>query len=236
MKHLPALLKMDFRLQVRYGFLYAALFVVLVWVSLMRALPREVLGAAVTFLVFADLGAVGLAFIAGQVLFEKGERTLYAMMIAPVTFAEYLASKLLSLTALAWVITIMVVTASYGPGYNLFMLTAGTIPMSVISLLVGLIAVSPYTSVSNFIVVIPLYVFVLVLPLLEYFGWVRSPLMYLAPTRGSLVLLRGAFGGAAGWEAAGAVVHQAVWIAVLLYLASARFERYVIARGGGGAI
>ncbi|NPV69272.1 MAG: fluoroquinolone transporter permease [Firmicutes bacterium] len=233
MKHLPTMLKMDISLQARYGFYYAALFVVLLWISVIRALPQEILDMAATFVVFADLGIVGLMFIAGQVLFEKGERTLYVLVTTPLTFAEYLTSKLVSLTVLAWLISVAMVTATYGPGYNLAILTAGIVPMSVIALLVGLIAVSPYTSISNFTVVIPLYVFVLSLPLLDYFGWVRSPLMYLVPTQGSLLLLQGAFRPVAGWEIAGALAHQVVWIAVLVHWAKARFERYVIAREGG---
>jgi len=234
-KHLPTMLKMDIKLQARYGFYYAALFVTLLWISVVRPLPRQILGMAATLVVFTDLGIVGLMFIAGQVLFEKGERTLYVLVTTPLTFAEYLTSKLVSLTALAWLISVATVTVTYGPGYNLTILTAGIVPMSMIALLVGLIAVSPYTSISNFTVVVPLYAFVLSLPLLDYFGWVRSPLMYLAPTQGSLVLLQGAFVPIAGWKMAGALAHQAVWIAALVYWARVRFERYIVAREGGSS-
>jgi fluoroquinolone transport system permease protein len=227
------MIKMDIRLQARYGFYYAALFVVLLWVSVMRPMPREILGMAAVLAVFFDLGLVGMMFIAGQVLFEKGERTLYVLVTTPLTFAEYLASKLLSLTALAWVVSVVVVTSTYGTGYNLLMLTAGVVPTSVIGLLAGLIAVAPYTSISNFTVVIPVVALVLALPAAEFFGWVRTPLMYMIPTQGSLVLLQGAFTPVSWPRLAGALLHQVAWIAVLVYWARARFERYIVAREGG---
>ncbi|MGE5484740.1 MAG: fluoroquinolone transporter permease [Ignavibacteriales bacterium] len=233
MKRLPAMLKMDIKLQARYGFYYAALFVTLLWVSVVRPLPREILGTAATLAVFVDLGIVGMIFIAGQVLFEKGERTLYALVTTPLTFAEYVTSKLVSLTALAWLVSVVMVTSTYGTAYNLGILTAGVIPMSVIGLLVGLITVAPYTSISNFTVIIPIPALVLALPVLEYFDWVRTPLMYLAPTQGSLALLQGAFTPVTGWRIAGALAHQAIWIALLTYWARVRFERYIVAREGG---
>jgi fluoroquinolone transport system permease protein len=227
------MLRMDVRLQTRYGFYYAAVFVALIWISVIRTLPRQILSMAATLAVFVDLGIVGMMFIAGQVLFEKGERTLYVLVTTPLTFAEYLTAKLLSLTALAWLLSVVTVTMTYGTGFSLLALTAGVIPMSVIGLLVGLITVAPHTSISNLTTVIPLPALVLALPLADYLGWVKTPLLYLSPTQGSMMLLQGAFSPVTGWRALGALAHQVVWIAVLVYWARARFDRHIVAREGG---
>lgn len=235
MRNLAPMLKMDVKMQARYGIYYAAVFVTMVWVLVVRTLPAQVLGTAVTFVVFGDLAIIGLVFIAGQVLFEKGERTLYVLLATPLTFAEYLTSKLVSLTGVALVVSLVTAFVTYGVGFSIPWFVLGVLPMSVISTLVGLIAVAPHASISNFIVSVPVYAFILSVPLVEYFGWVSSPLLYLSPSRGSLTLLVAAFTPLPTGSIVAALVHQAVWIVALWHLARIRFERYVAGREGGRA-
>ena len=227
----PAL-RMDFSMHARYGFYYAAAFVAAVWIAILRALPAGYLDTAIPFIIFADLGIVGMTFIGGQVLFEKAERTLYALVTSPLTFGEYLASKLISLTAMAWVASIAVVVSCRGSNFRVLPLCAGIVLTSLVALVVGLIAVAPYQSISTFIMPLQLYVMVMSLPLLDYFGWVRSPLFYLLPTQGALILLRSGFVPVNAWQVVYAVAYQILWIAFLIRWAEVRFERYIIARQG----
>ncbi|KUG02358.1 putative antibiotic-transport integral membrane leucine and valine rich protein abc transporter [hydrocarbon metagenome] len=235
MNRLTTTLKMDFKLQARYGFYYAAAFVTLVWIAILLALPAAFLPLAVPLIIFTDLGIVGMIFIAGQVVFEKTEGTIYAINVTPVTFGEYLAGKLLSLTILAWIISLVVVLAVYGTGAYLFFLTIGIILTSLIGLLVGLIAVAPYNSISRFIMPAQLYLLIMNLPLIDYFGWYESWLVYLIPTQGSLILLKGAFVPEDTWLLVYAVLYQAVWVGILVVWARKRFEKYIVAQKGGRA-
>jgi fluoroquinolone transport system permease protein len=230
-------LKLDLRLQYRYGFYYAAAFITLLWIALLFTIPKPYLQVIVPLVIFTDLGVVGFYFIAGQILFEKSERTIYALLLTPLTFREYLASKLASFSILAWIISILVVTVSYGFEVDFLLLSLGIILTSIFFLLIGVIAVLPYQSISSFIIPSQLYIIVFYLPLIDYLGWFKSILFYLIPTQGSLVLLKAAFGGAGNTSLGQlifAVFYMLIWIVGLIKIAQGQFEKHITAGGRGG--
>ncbi len=234
MSRLLSAVRWDLRLQRRYGIYYAGGFVTLVWIAVLLQIPSRALNVAVPFIVFTDLGVIGFYFIAGILLLEKGERTLRAVQITPLRLGEYLEAKLITLTLLAVVISLLVVVASYGPGFNLTLLLLGVVLASLIALLVGLIAVAPFDSISRFMIPSQLYLLVMYLPLMHYFGWWRHPVFYLIPTHGSLLLLRGAFAPMQRWQMVYAVLYQLLWLGLLIPAARRRFHRHISGRAGAG--
>ena len=234
MSRLAAAVRLDLLLQLRYGFYYAAAFVTLVWIALLYPLPGSLLDLAVTFVVFTDLAVTGYYFIAGMVLFEKGESTLFALLSTPLRFREYLAAKLATLTALAAVASLVVVVATYGFGFDAALLMLGVVFTSLICLLIGFIVIAPFDSISRYLIPSQIPMVVLGLPLLHFLGVWESPLFYLFPTHGSLLLLGGAFGtvSLSAPQIAYAVIYQLVWVCGLAALARWTFYRYVAQRKG----
>jgi fluoroquinolone transport system permease protein len=102
----------------------------------------------------------------------------------------------------------------------------------VVNLLVGVFAVAPYDSISRFMIPSQFYVVILYLPLIPFFGWWRSPVFYLIPTNGSLLLLQGAFGSIQPWQLAYAVAYQLLWLLLLAVMVRRRFLRHMAGRGG----
>lgn len=233
MSRLASAVKMDVLVQSRYGFYYAAAFVSIVWIVLLRALPDAALSLAVPLVVFTDLGIIGFYFVAGQIVFEKSERTLSAVIVTPLTLAEYIASKIVTLTLLAWVVSFVVAVASYGFGFDIALFSLGVVFTSVIILLVGIIGIAPYRSISPFMLPSQFYFAVLFLPIISFIGWVESPLFYLFPTQGALLLLTGAFSSISWWEIVYSVLYQALWVALLVHFTRVRFNRYIVMRAGG---
>jgi fluoroquinolone transport system permease protein len=233
-RRLVAAVRLDLLLQLRYGFYHAAAFVTVVWIALLYPLPDSLLDLAVTFVLFTDLAVTGYYFIAGMVLFEKGERTLFALLSTPLRFREYLASKLATLTALAAAASLVVVVAAYGPRFDVGLLATGVVFTSLICLLIGLIIVAPFDSISRYLIPSQIPMVVLGLPMLHFFGVWESPLFYLFPTHGSLLLLGGALGtvSLSTAQLAYAVLYQLLWICGLALLARRTFYRYVV-RGKG---
>ena len=227
MKRLLGALKLDITLQKRYGFYYAAAFITIVWITVLSSIPSSYLKLFVPFIIFVDLGVVGLFFIAGQILFEKSERTLSVLVTTPLTFAQYLASKVISMTILSIIISYIVVIVSYGLRFNYLLLTVGIITTSVICIMTGVIAVAPYSSISNFIIPSQLYLLIFAMPVFEYVGLLQSPLFYLIPTQGSLLLLKGGFTPIASWQVIYAIVYPAGWAYLLYRIARWRFDYYI---------
>jgi fluoroquinolone transport system permease protein len=231
MKRLTTSLLFDVRIQQRYNFLVASIFSILVWVAVLMALPAETRQSMAPAIIYLDLALVGFYFIAGLILYEKGEATIYALVITPLRFVEYLASKLITLTGLAIFIalTLLFLTSGWS-GTNLLWVVLGTALMSVISLLIGFIAVAPFTSFSSYLIPSQLPALVLYLPIISYLGLWDSPLFYLLPTQGAMLLLRGAYGGVESWQVLYAVLYGALWIVGLTFAARYVFNRYVVVR------
>ena len=232
MRRLWSLMRLDWSRQRRYGFFYAAGFMTLVWIAVLRSLRPGVLPVAVPFLVFVDLAVVGFYFMAGSLLMEKNEGTLPALMISPLRFGEFLTARLATLTLLAVGISFAVALAGIGPRFNMALFGAGVVGSAVINLLVGIFAVAPYDSISRFIIPSQVYVVGLYLPLISFFGWWRSPIFYLIPTHGALLLLQGAFTSVASWQVIYAVIYQLLWVFFLAVLVRRRFDRHLAGVGG----
>ncbi len=233
MTRLLRTMRWDIVFQARYGLYLATAVSTVVILLVVKQVPATLLDLALPFVVFADLALVGFYFIAALVLFEKAEGTLTALVVSPLRFGEYLASKLATLTALAVLISLLVTLLCYGPAFNWPLLIVAVALLSCFGLLVGLIAVAPHDTVSAFFLPAQVYSLTMAVPLIPFLGFFDSPVFYLWPTYGALLLLRAAFVPGASWQVGYGVVYQLVWIGLLTWVARRRFDRYVVGRQGG---
>lgn len=233
MKRLQAAFWLDLRLQRRYGFPYAALFSTIVWIAFLRLFPDDLLPLAIPFLLFSDLAVIGYFFVAAQVLYEKDEATVDSLATTPLRFREYLASKLASLTLLALAAGLLLLLLSGAAGRVAWLpLVAGLVATSAIATLAGFLTVSPFRSISGFLLPGSLPLVILGLPIFAYAGWVESPAFYLLPTQGALMLLAAGFRAVPAAEVAAAVGGTLLWIALLAALSRPAYERFIVQRMG----
>lgn len=228
-----AAIKLDFRLQRRYGFWYAAAFVILLWIGVLRIVPDSLLGPALPYILFADVQFFYF-FIAGAVFFEKGERTLFALLTTPLRFRDYLTAKLVSMSTLALVTLAVIVLVDYGLGFNPPALFAGVVAMTLLMVLAGLITAPLFPSVSEWFMPATLLLLVVNAPAIHYSGLWPHPLFYVIPTEAPYLLLGAAFGqvSLSAGQAAYAVGYPILWIGLLCLAARWVFYRYVVAREG----
>ena len=223
---------LDLRLQWRYGFYYAGAFVTVVWIVLLRLLPPWTLVTAAPFVIFSDLAVVGYYFIAALALYEKGEATLFALVVTPLRFWEYLAARVTALTLLSLAM-VAALAAAAGAGFNPLLLLLSAALTAVIAALAGFIAVAPFTSISSYLLPSGLPLVILGLPLLPFFGVWQSPLFFLLPTYGPLLLLGGAFAAVEPGAVLAGVLGGALWVGLLAWGARRAFDRFIITRTGG---
>ncbi|CAN5624006.1 multidrug ABC transporter permease [soil metagenome] len=233
MSRLISTVRLDLRLQVRYGFYYAAAFVTLLWIALLYPLPPSVRQLATPLVVFAELAVIGYYFIAGMVLFEKGERTLSAIVTTPLRFEEYLGSKLATLTMMAIAASLILVLAAYGTGFDAALLVLGVILTSVISMLAGFISVLPFDQITRYLIPSQLPLTLISVPLIPFLDIWHNPIFYLFPTHGPLLLLGSAFdtNPLTTWQLLYAVIYGLLWVFVLAFVARKMFIRYVVSGG-----
>ncbi len=230
---LAATMKLDLRLQLRnHLYLFTAVTTLFVVAFLRLFIPREALGVFLPAILFFGLGGTTAMFVAAQILFEKGERTLEAMNVTPLRAREYLLSKLLTLTALATLEGLAIVILSYGFALNLIMLLLGMIILAAFYALVGFIAVVRYDSATRFLMIVGPLLTPLFIPALGLFGLWSSPILYLWPTQAPLLILEGAFYGLPYWQLLYAVAYSALALLGLYLWAQRAFYAHVVrARG-----
>jgi fluoroquinolone transport system permease protein len=232
MNRLLSTIRWDVQLQLRYGFYYAGLFVVIVIIVLVSQLPTSSLDLLFPpFLIF-NMVTTTFYFVAGLVLLEKRQQTLEGLVVTPLRQGEYLAAKVVSLTILVIMESGLIVGFGYGLGLNWLWLLPGLVLMAAIYTLTGFAFVSRYESINEYLLPSVIPMIVLSLPLIDYFGWWESPIFYLIPTQGPLVMIQAAFQPVGAWEMGLAVLTSVGWVGVGYWWSRKTFERFITQRAG----
>jgi len=200
MRRFLYVLRNDFILQGKYGIYIVYGVIVAVYILLLNKISQVYLSIIIPFILFTDPSFVGFYFIGGLVLFEKGENILEYLVVTPLRIKEYLFSKMVSLTTLAILASIIIIRFSYNGELNLPLLLIGIILTSCFFTLIGFVAVSRFDTVNKYIITSVLYITLLSIPLLGYFNIYNTLYFYLFPTQASLILIRGAFEPIESWE------------------------------------
>jgi fluoroquinolone transport system permease protein len=197
-------------------------------------MPARLRPVAGPYVLLGDIAIIGFFFVGGTVFFERQERTIGAILSTPLRFSEYLAAKLALLVAVSLFVAIVVATVATGTNYSPVPLVLGVVIGTMVMLLVGFASALPFASVTDWFLSATLPLTALSLPVLYLAGVWTSPLLYLIPTQGPLLLLAAAFDQVtpSSWQIGYAIVYPMVCIAGLWRLARAMFVRYVIERSG----
>jgi fluoroquinolone transport system permease protein len=232
-KRFAASLLCDIRLQLRNGFYAASVFVTVVWAAVFSQLPRFDASGVWAGMVAGNLFITTFYFIGGLVLLERDEGSLAARSVTPLKPSEYLASKVLTLSALAAAENTVLTLLLAGLGFlrfgtGLIFLILGIVLLSVILCLAGFAVIVRYRSINEFLMPSMLYVLALGLPLIDYFGLWRSPLFLLHPVQAALVLMRAAWEPLSTGQAVYGLLYPAAAVFVFAVLARRAYRRLVL--------
>lgn len=217
-------------LQFRNGFYYAVGFIMAFWVLAYTQLPRLDLSAVLPGMLLGNLLVTTFYFMAGLVMLEKGEGSLEARVVTPLRSGEYLLVKLLALSLLALVENLLITALFTGFRFALLPMVLGLLATGAIFSLAGFLVVVRYDSINEFLMPSIGYLLLLLLPLVDFFGVVESPLFYLHPLQAALVLMEGAFRPLGWLEWAYALLYSLSAAVVLFFLGRRAFRRFVAAR------
>jgi fluoroquinolone transport system permease protein len=232
-KRFAATARLDMRLQARNK-LY--LFGIIVAVALGLVMRYALAAAAVAVLLpglwLGAIGSTTFMFVAGMILFEKGERTLDALIVTPLPVRAYLTSKVVTLAGFAMVESLIVLLLAHGlKGVSLPPLLLGIASLGVLYTLAAIGLAVSQVSVTDFLVPNGILALTLLqVPALDAFGVWSHPLLYLFPTEATVVLMKGGFTALAPWQWAYGVGYSLLSIAAAAWWARGRFQRYVVER------
>lgn len=222
----------DLRLQLRHHVITIAVLVWLSYVALFQfisGLPRDEL---TILLLFSDPTVFGFLFVGVLVMFERIANTLEAVAVSPLSPAQYLWSKALSLTLIALFGGVVMALGSHALQFSVPPLCVALGLSSVFFIFLGFAAVVRVRTVNAYLLVVPVFLLPLISPLLGYTGIVESRLFYLVPTQATLVLFERSFQDRPWWEWIYAVAYLIVCIAVAFRWARRSFEAYIEGAAG----
>lgn len=228
MRALAAALRWEVVLQARNGFYWATAFVILAVGGLLMALPEAVRAdhaAWVPAIVAVNLQITTFFFAAGLMLLERDEGTLAALAVTPFSPGAYVATRTISLTALAAVETAAVVWIAFGAPRSVLPVIAGTAALGAVYTGIGLAVGSRYASVNSLLLPASVLVTALLLPLLAHFGLAPRALFLLHPIEPPLTLLRAGYLAAGPGELVYGVCGSAAWSAVAFLWGRSRVGR-----------
>jgi fluoroquinolone transport system permease protein len=184
-------LALDARLQFRGGFYAASAFVAVCLIVLLSGFSAENAAVLLPPLLLGAVMTNTFYFVAGLVLLERTEGTLIVQRATPLRDYEYLASKILTLSALTLAECLSISGFAVGFGAQLFGQALGILLASALLGLTGIIVVVWYESINQFLFPSVLYTLLLSLPVLGYFE-VGPRAWYLPhPLQGPMELLQG---------------------------------------------
>ena len=154
-------------------------------------------------------------FLGGLVLLEHDERTPMALRVTPLRFAEYLASKIITLALPAMIETLVIVGLAMNWRFDPWPLV-GAISLAItIYCLIGFIAVAHAPSLNAYIIPAGGYSALLWIPLMaQLAGW-NPWFVLLNPLGGPLTLAAAAFEPATVWQKSLAAGFSILWVLLL---------------------
>jgi len=189
-------LKWQFMLLARNNIVSISIAVTVVYgllLFLLKDIPN--LDKVLILIILNDPAIIGLFFIGLGVIIEKRDAVLAALFVSPMDHHVYLISRILSLSLLGLFCALGMVIALRGFDFNIPHLCAGVFGICLLCCLVGVWMVSYTQNFMSFLLwSIPILLFFVNMPMLNFFGIVESPLFGILPTQGALDLIIRGFG------------------------------------------
>jgi fluoroquinolone transport system permease protein len=233
MNRLINLTRWEVAIQRRQGIYYAAIFVILVWSAILFAVPDGAIQPLLISVLYLDLSIFGFFFMAALFYLEKGDRVLDGLVVTPMRSQDYLLVKAGTLTVVSILTGAAVSLIVYGPGLNWGWYALSVALMAGPASFLGFALATRYGGISDFLVSSILYVFLLQIPLVSYFGMVDFFGLYLIPSGPSMILLAAAFHPMPAWQIGFALIYGALVNLIAFWLARRAFERTVTGQAGG---
>jgi len=241
MTRLISAMQLDVKVQVRNNLYTVGIGVgVLTAFLLSQLVTADQLGGVIPTLMLLVIGGSTLLYVAGMILFEKDEGTINAAFISPLRPSEYLTSKIITLTLLATIESIVMVGGSMlflsiGQEVtvpNIPFLLVGIVTIGVMYTLIGIIMIVRYDSITDFLIPLTLVAIVMQLAFLYFLGLIETPLLLVIPVSGPTMIMTAAYRDLSAVEWIYAIGYTSVLLIGLSVWAYRAFETHIIKQVG----
>lgn len=236
MSKVAHLIRWNVVLQIRSHLYTATLVTTAFLCSVALLVPWEPLPVELTaILVFTDPAVIGLSFVGGFVLMERGQNTLAALAVTPLSGRTYILAMVASFTLLGALAGTAVAWVATGGRFDAAMLALALLLSNAVAVLVGFALVARARSVNAFLAYLSVAAFLDSLPLVGYLGFAPALLdraLWLIPSYAMLELFDASVDAEpAGGEVVVGIAYLLAWIVIGWAWCVREFEARV--RSGG---
>ena len=221
-------IKADMLFQFKQGFYFVYVFVAVMYLVLLSFLPEKIFLIATPLVVFSDPSVLGLFFIGGIILLEKGQGVLNVLVVSPLRTTEYVLAKVISLGFISVLAAAAITLFSGYQQVNWVFLIASAFLTSAIFTFAGIMINAGCNTVNQYLLKTIPWMLLLTLPCLSLLGFPGSWLFAPVPSVAALRLMLGAYMGIGLAEAFMWIVYLAGVNYLLLKWSVRIFENKVI--------
>jgi fluoroquinolone transport system permease protein len=219
----------DLRLQFRHHFWFIGLLLTLLWLVILFNLSDAATTTWIPVIIFADIGSMGLLFIAGILYLERRQGTLYVAAIMPASLATWLVMKLLGLTLLTTACAMLIVSFSTDSVNWVRTIVAAALSGALFTS-IGFVLAAPFDRILNYFLAMSLVLTLLNLPILAHLNIVSTGFMWLIPSYGALRLLAESSGSTSTFSFAATSLIVFSWVVLFHWVGTVSYRRLVSSR------
>ncbi len=199
----------DIRYQIKYGFYTLYAFISTVYILILSACPLTYKKAIASVIIFTDPAMLGMFFIGGIWLLEKGEGIHQFWVISPLRSMEYIFSKAISLGLISTVSAYFISFIALRTVKNHIILLFGVLIGSMIFTIIGMLFASKATTLNQYVIyVTPPSAILTLPPILIVFG-ITHPFLEIFPSTALWRIIA---------YSIGMTNHLNIWVWVILLL------------------
>lgn len=224
----------------RYNILGASLIVSLIWIGILYFVEIDNITDMVPLLLFIDATSMPMLLIGATMFYERQEEVIKTLLVSPIDKTQYILAKTFA-NIISSVITVVLIYA-YAKLFK-------EINLSFLGLLGSICLIAFFHSLIGFILTyntkdftemlmgMMKYVFIFTIPIiLEWAGLITNKtikrILYIIPTKSSLVLLNSTGGGIEPQEIWTSIIYLAMVSIALFYGVWKKFDDFAMKESG----
>lgn len=229
MTRLSSTIRLDVLLQVRHKvYLIVGIAVLAAALGIRAVVSPEELRFFMPVTVMSGVNVTTVFLVGVLLLMERGQGTLSVIMVSPLRPSEYLASKVLTLTALALAECAVLAGVAYGQGFTYGWLVLAVVMRASMGVAVGVAIGVRYNSITRFLFPGIGAILAFDLPNIWYLELWPSPLLYAWPSMPPMILAKAAFVPVDAAQLAYALGYGTLVVVAALVWASRSIDRFVV--------
>ena len=225
-------LKQDIIFGARHGFYYAYIVLCVAYILILRALPQDAKQFILPLVIISDPAVAGFFFLGGIILLERGQGILESLFVTPLRLFEYIFAKVFTFTLLGLITSLIIIVSVWGISISFGPVIVCVILSSILFTLFGFPFAAYAKSINQYFIIAGFSMSLLWVPLVDYFGIIRSPLFMIFPLGSSLVLLKAGFEDISLIQQVIASGILVFWIGIAAFWAKRWFYKYIILNTG----